>query len=103
MASAKRACVLVTGCSESGIGWHLCVAFAAAGCRVFATARRVEAMRGLEAHGVVCLQMDVTDEQSIQTAVAAVLTQAERIDVVVNNAGCVCLRASLSAHRHASC
>jgi 1-acylglycerone phosphate reductase len=94
MAAAKRTNVLVTGCSEGGIGWHLCVAFAAAGCHVFGTARRLESMRGLEEHGVVCLALDVTSEQSIKTAVAAVLAQAERIDIVVNNAGCVAPRLS---------
>ena len=82
--------VLVTGCSEGGIGWHLCVAFASAGCRVFATARRVEAMRGLEAHGCTCLALDVTSEASIKAAVADVLAQAQRIDVLVNNAGRGC-------------
>jgi len=106
--------VLVTGCSEGGIGWHLCVAFAAAGCRVFASARRLvrcalaaslrrrvftravrrttrqEAMRGLEAHGCTLLALDVTSEASVKAAVAEVLAQAQRIDVVINNAGRGC-------------
>ena len=80
--------VFVTGCSEGGIGWHLCVAFAAAGCRVFATARKVESMAGLAERGCVLLACDVTDEASNKAAVAAVLAQAGQIDVCVNNAGC---------------
>lgn len=39
--------VLVTGSSEGGIGYALCKAFAAKQCRVFASARRLEAMEGL--------------------------------------------------------
>ena len=39
--------VLVTGSSEGGIGYALCKAFAAKQCRVFASARRLEAMAGL--------------------------------------------------------
>lgn len=90
MAPSSPPVVVVTGCSEGGIGWQLCVAFAAAGCRVFATARRVEAMRGLEAHGCICLALDVTSEASITAAVAEVLAQAGRVDVLVNNAGRGC-------------
>ena len=39
--------ILVTGCSEGGIGYALCKAFASKQCRVFASARRLEAMEGL--------------------------------------------------------
>jgi NAD(P)-dependent dehydrogenase (short-subunit alcohol dehydrogenase family) len=90
MAPSSQPVVVVTGCSEGGIGWQLCVAFAAAGCRVFASARRLEAMRGLEAHGCTCLALDVTAEASIKAAVAEVLAQAGRVDVLVNNAGRGC-------------
>ena len=86
----QKPVVVVTGCTAGGIGWHLCVAFAAAGCRVFATARRVDSMGGLEAHGCTCLALDVTSEASIKAAVADVLAQAGRIDVLINNAGRGC-------------
>ena len=86
----QKPVVVVTGCSAGGIGWHLCVAFAAAGCRVFATARRLDSMRGLEAHGCTCLSLDVTSEPSIAALVADVLRQAGGIDVLVNNAGRGC-------------
>ncbi|KAF7732489.1 splicing factor 3a, subunit 1 [Apophysomyces ossiformis] len=39
---------LVTGCTEGGIGYGFCKQLALAGCRVYATARRVENMAGLE-------------------------------------------------------
>ena len=88
--AAQKPVVLVTGCSAGGIGWHLCVAFAQVGCHVFATARRLESMRGLEAHGCTCLSLDVTSDTSIKAAVADVLAQAGRVDVLINNAGRGC-------------
>ncbi|KXZ44038.1 hypothetical protein GPECTOR_75g762 [Gonium pectorale] len=79
--------VLVTGCSDGGIGAGLCRAFHAAGCYVFATARRLESMAGLQALGIRTLSLDVTSAESIKEAVDAVVAEAGRIDVLVNNAG----------------
>ncbi|GLC34651.1 hypothetical protein PLESTB_001238400 [Pleodorina starrii] len=79
--------VLVTGCSDGGIGAELCKAFHAAGCTVYATARRVEAMAGLREAGIRTLSLDVTSDESVKAAVAAVLAEAGRIDILVNNAG----------------
>jgi hypothetical protein len=39
--------VLITGCSEGGIGYELCKAMAKAGCEVYASARQLDAMKGL--------------------------------------------------------
>ena len=94
---APRPVVLVTGCSEGGIGWHLCIAFAAAGCQVFATARKKGKMAGLAERGCTLLDMDVTDEASIARAVRVIMEQAPGIDVVVNNAGRVARAAGLRA------
>ncbi|KAJ7786549.1 oxidoreductase [Mycena metata] len=67
--------VLVTGCSSGGIGYAL------QGCRVYATARRLEAMEGLKAHPLVKLNtLDVTSDEDVRRV-------AGRIDIVVNNAG----------------
>jgi 1-acylglycerone phosphate reductase len=78
--------VLVTGCSQGGIGYALCQAFAKRGCRVFASARKLEAMRGLE-QGFETLSLDVTDAASREAAVDAIISRAGRIDMLVNNAG----------------
>ncbi|WIA36243.1 hypothetical protein OEZ86_007575 [Tetradesmus obliquus] len=83
--------VLITGCSEGGIGYELCKAFAAKGCKVFAAARRLQSMQSLKQHRVQLLQLDVTDSASVQKAVADVMAAAGRVDVLVNNAGVVVL------------
>ncbi|MBE9110319.1 SDR family oxidoreductase [Nodosilinea sp. LEGE 07298] len=78
--------VLITGCS-SGIGKALCQAFHRRGCRVVATARRLETIDALKAYTVMTLPLDVTDSVGIQQVIAAVLAQEGRIDLLVNNAG----------------
>lgn len=83
--------VLITGCSEGGIGYDLCKAFAAAGCKVYATARRVEAMAGLPELGIETLALDVTSRDSVGAAVATAVERAGHIDVLVNNAGQGCI------------
>lgn len=48
-APSNRTVVLVTGCTTGGIGWHLCAALAARpDALVFASARRLTAMEGLQ-------------------------------------------------------
>ncbi|KAJ7246297.1 oxidoreductase [Mycena haematopus] len=80
--------VLVTGCTSGGIGYALCERFAAEGCRVFATARRLETMSGLAAHPLISLQtLDVTVDEDVHRVVALIVAEAGRIDIVVNNAG----------------
>ena len=78
--------VLITGCS-SGIGRAAAARFAAAGCTVYATARRVETLDGLEALGCRTLALDVTDERSMSAAVRTIEAEHGAVDVLVNNAG----------------
>ncbi|WP_035991467.1 SDR family oxidoreductase [Leptolyngbya sp. KIOST-1] len=78
--------VLITGCS-SGIGQALCQAFHRRGCRVVATARRLETLDSLKAHSIMTLPLDVTDSAGIQQVIATVVAQEGRIDLLVNNAG----------------
>ncbi|MBE9114142.1 SDR family oxidoreductase [Nodosilinea sp. LEGE 07298] len=78
--------VLITGCS-SGIGQALCQTFHQRGCRVVVTARRLEALDSLKAHGIMTLPLDVTDSAGIQRVIEAVLAQEGQIDLLVNNAG----------------
>src|SRR5271165_765828 len=76
--------ILVTGAS-SGIGKATAEHLAARGHRVFAGARRPDAVSLL--HGAHPVQLDVTDDASVSAAVSSILATAGRIDVLVNNAG----------------
>lgn len=78
--------VLVTGAS-AGIGYAAAELLLRSGYKVFAGARRVEKMRGLEALGAVTFPLDVTDESSLAAAVNLVLSEGGSLDVIVNNAG----------------
>jgi NAD(P)-dependent dehydrogenase (short-subunit alcohol dehydrogenase family) len=78
--------VLITGCS-SGIGHATAERLAAAGWTVYATARKPETLADLEGRGCRTLALDVTDEASMQAAVAAVEGEHGAIGALVNNAG----------------
>lgn len=78
--------VLITGCS-SGIGQALCQALHRCGCRVVATARRLETLDAVKAYTTLTLPLDVTDSAGIRQVIETVLAQEGRIDLLVNNAG----------------
>jgi NAD(P)-dependent dehydrogenase (short-subunit alcohol dehydrogenase family) len=86
MADQVSQAVLVTGCS-SGIGRATAERLAARGFIVYATARRVESIAGLEARGCRVLALDVTDEGSMQAAVTTVVDEQGAVGALVNNAG----------------
>jgi NAD(P)-dependent dehydrogenase (short-subunit alcohol dehydrogenase family) len=94
MASAPRKTVLITGCSEGGLGFALAQAFADAGYHVYATARnpgKAASLTGSSAH-VELLQLDVTSAESIAACAADVRQRTSHagrrgLDVLVNNAG----------------
>src|SRR3954452_14542610 len=73
--------VLITGCS-TGIGRATALRLARGGWTVYASARRVETLTELEQAGCHVLALDVTDEASMQAAVAGL-----DVDVLINNAG----------------
>jgi NAD(P)-dependent dehydrogenase (short-subunit alcohol dehydrogenase family) len=73
--------VIVTGAS-SGIGAAIVSRLRRSGRRVFATMRRPGDDRDPDT-----LAMDVTSDESVEAAVAAVHASAGRIDAIVNNAG----------------
>ena len=78
--------VLITGCS-SGIGAAAAADLVAHGHTVYATARRPETLQALADQGCRTLALDVTDEQSMAAAVAAVEQAEGSVGVLVNNAG----------------
>ncbi|KAK6834942.1 short-chain dehydrogenase/reductase [Apiospora arundinis] len=89
----RKTTVLLTGCSEGGIGFALAQEYHRRGCRVIATARNPAKMQALltgrDTEGLTLVQLDVVDPASIQEAVRAVtdLTKDLSLDILVNNAG----------------
>ncbi|KAI0364901.1 oxidoreductase [Pilatotrama ljubarskyi] len=81
--------VLVTGCSAGGIGFALCEEYAEQGCKVYATARKLESMDGFR-HDVERLRLDVTSDEDVRSVVKTIVDKEGRIDVLVNNAGVLC-------------
>lgn len=84
--SAPSKVVLITGCS-SGIGAETAGHLAERGFTVYATARRIETLEPLKAKGCRTLALDVTDEESMRAAVAAVEDEHGAVGALVNNAG----------------
>jgi NAD(P)-dependent dehydrogenase (short-subunit alcohol dehydrogenase family) len=80
--------ILITGAS-TGIGNATALYFAKKGWDVSATMRNPAARKtGLEGvEGISIRHMDVTDLDSIKTAIAETLSQYGKIDAVFNNAG----------------
>ena len=78
--------VLITGCS-SGIGWTTAEYLSDVGWRVYATARSVEKIAPLEERGCRLLALDVTDEDSMASAVEEVEREEGAVGALVNNAG----------------
>jgi NAD(P)-dependent dehydrogenase (short-subunit alcohol dehydrogenase family) len=84
--------VLVTGTSN-GFGADIATTIAAAGHRVFATMREMnerhrEAASALRAKGIETLELDVTDNASVDAAFESLFEKTGgTLDVLVNNAG----------------
>ncbi|KAJ1941641.1 NADPH-dependent 1-acyl dihydroxyacetone phosphate reductase [Linderina macrospora] len=88
---AQSKVVLITGCSDGGIGHYLAVEFAARGCTVYASARNPSKITYGDDKLIIPLELDVTSMESVKAAVAHVVQEAGRIDVLVNNAGVSCM------------
>ena len=83
--------ILITGAS-TGFGRDTAETLARAGHRVFATMRDIagrnrEHADALRGKNINVVELDVTDDGSVDRAIASVLKEAGRIDVLVNNAG----------------
>lgn len=75
--------VLITGCSDGGLGASLALAFHNAGLKVYASARNPARLTGCSSAGIETLTLDVLSTESIQAAVS----KLPRLDILVNNAG----------------
>jgi NADP-dependent 3-hydroxy acid dehydrogenase YdfG len=84
--------ILVTGTSN-GFGQDVATTLATAGHRVFATMRDITGRhRGaadeLRGRGIATLELDVTDNASVDAALRTLFKQTDgKLDVLVNNAG----------------
>jgi len=89
---ASKQVVLITG-SSTGFGRMFAETLARNGHTVFATMRDPAVRNAANAtelrkvSGVTVVEMDVTDESSVDRAVHTCVQQAGRIDVAINNAG----------------
>ena len=81
--------VLITGCS-SGIGLATAVEFSKNNFITYPTMRNLTKKNELESHlggSENILQLDVTDDQSIDNSIKKIVDKHGRIDILVNNAG----------------
>ncbi|MCG8520246.1 MAG: glucose 1-dehydrogenase [Pseudomonadales bacterium] len=90
--SLRGRVALVTGAS-SGLGRHFAAVLAEAGARVVVAARRLERLESLvseleQAGGqALAVAMDVTDSDSVLTALTTVENQFGPVEILINNAG----------------
>ncbi|CAM8986588.1 hypothetical protein QQ045_006047 [Rhodiola kirilowii] len=91
-ASDDNQVVLITGCSEGGIGHALAKEFVANKCFVVATSRKRSTMVDLE-HDTrfELLELDVRSDESVDSVVKRVVERFGKVDVLVNNAGVLCV------------
>ncbi len=75
--------VLITGCSDDGLGAALAIAFHEVGLHVYATARDPSRMAHIASLGIETLTLDVQSDSSI----AACVQTLSALDILVNNAG----------------
>ena len=90
--SQDRKVAVITG-SSSGIGYETAIALARSGIFTYATMRNLqkatnlESIRDKEMLPLKTLQLDVTDNASVNKAIQTIISESGRIDVLVNNAG----------------
>jgi NAD(P)-dependent dehydrogenase (short-subunit alcohol dehydrogenase family) len=83
---------VVTG-SSSGIGFEIALMLARNGFQTYATMRNlaksenIKSIASKENLPIYIEQLDVTDNKSVTNAIQAIVSKADRIDVLVNNAG----------------
>ncbi|EJG1727198.1 SDR family oxidoreductase [Vibrio parahaemolyticus] len=82
--------VVITGAS-SGIGEAIARRFSEEGHPLLLVARRVERLEALNLPNTLCEKVDVTDQESLITAIEKAEAQFGPADVLVNNAGVMLL------------
>ena len=73
--------VIITG-GSSGIGLCTAAALRDCGCKVYEFSRRDSTVEG-----ITHIKCDITDDSQVQAAVAQVMAENGRIDILINNAG----------------
>src|SRR5919197_6670067 len=87
-----RKVAVVTG-SSSGIGFETALTLARNGFYTYATMRNIEKSAKIkeiankEALPLEVIQLDVDNDLSTKNAIQEIISQKQRIDIVVNNAG----------------
>ncbi len=90
--TSNQKVAIVTG-SSSGIGYEIALILARNGFLTYATMRdlqkksTLESIKDKENLPLKCVQLDVTDEDSVRNAVQDINDDTGRVDVLVNNAG----------------
>ena len=90
--TSKNKVALVTG-SSSGIGFATAIMLARAGIHTYASIRNPKKSKSImesasaENLPLQIVQLDVNDKKSVKEAVTKIVTEKNRIDVLVNNAG----------------
>ena len=81
--------VLITGCSNGGLGAAMAKVYRSKGFRVFATLRNKAKVGDLdEVDGIEILELEVTSVESIQQCANIVAKcTGDTLDILVNNAG----------------
>lgn len=86
-ASASDRVILVTGANK-GLGYATAQSLVTAGYTVYVGARNAERGKAAAAKlGARFVQLDVTDDASVEAAMRVIAARAGRLDVLINNAG----------------
>ena len=92
LSSSNQKVALVTG-SSSGIGFETSLTLARSGFLTYATMRNlgkgatIKSVAAKEGLPIRVVQLDVTEERSINDAIHSIKSDVGKIDVLVNNAG----------------
>jgi NAD(P)-dependent dehydrogenase (short-subunit alcohol dehydrogenase family) len=89
---SRQKVAVVTG-SSSGIGYEIALTLARNGFLTYATMRnlakseKIKSIATIEKLSIRIVQLDVTDDKSVNSAMQATVSEAGTIDILVNNAG----------------